>query len=606
MCGIIGYIGNKNVDSVLLVGLEKLEYRGYDSAGIAILTENGIYVKKTKGRIADLGKLLDGTPLKAKVGIGHTRWATHGKPDDINAHPHIDCKKNFAVVHNGVIENFEKVKKKLLKKGHKFVSETDTEVIPHLLEENYEGDFLQAVLKSVKKLEGSFALAIISRYEPDKIIAVRKGSPLIIGLGEGENIIASDIPALLSHTKKVISMHDGEIAVIDKEKVKVYDFEGKEKKKRIRYIEWEENMIEKGGYAHFMLKEIHEQPRVIEDNLKRVIRNGKIEIQGNEFLRFFNNKKHIIFQAAGTSFHASLYGKYIFEKYLKIFIESDLSSEFRYRDPLLLKDSLMIAISQSGETADTLEGLKLAKSRKIPVLSLVNVKGSTIDRESDYTIYINAGPEIGVASTKAYTAQLLYLLLICLLLAYKNRKIKKKQLSEIIQELEKIPDKMRYILGKEEEIAEIAKRYYTYNNALFLGRGLNYVTALEGALKLKEISYIHATGYAAGEMKHGPIALIDKNWPVISIIPRNSLYYKMLSNIMEVKAREGIIIAVTNSPANELKKVASELIIIPKTLPILEPLITIIPLQLLSYHIALLRGCDVDRPRNLAKSVTVE
>ncbi|MEO0260846.1 MAG: glutamine--fructose-6-phosphate transaminase (isomerizing) [candidate division WOR-3 bacterium] len=606
MCGIIGYIGNKNVDSVLLVGLEKLEYRGYDSVGIAILTENGIFVKKQKGRIWELAKSLNGTPLKAKIGIGHTRWATHGKPSDVNAHPHLDCKKNFAVVHNGVIENFERIKKELIKKGHKFLSETDTEVIPHLLEENYDGNILKTILKVVKKLKGSFAIAIISTFHPDKIIGIRKGSPLIVGLGEEENILASDIPAILSHTRRVITLNEEEIVIMEMDNVKIYDFSGKEKKKRIKYIEWEEDMIEKGGYAHFMLKEIHEQPKVIEENLKRVIKNGEIEIQGNEFLKFFENKKHIIFQAAGTSYHATLYGKYIFEKYLKIFTESELSSELRYRESLLFKDSLMIGVSQSGETADTLEGIRLAKSKRIPILSLVNVKGSTIDRESNYTIYINAGPEIGVASTKAYTAQLLYLLLICLITSYKRGLIKKNTIKEILKEIEKLPDKIRYILGKEEEIAEIAKKYYGYNNAIFLGRGLNYITALEGALKLKEISYIHATGYAAGEMKHGPIALIDSNWPVIAIVPRNYLYHKMFSNIMEVKARDAKIIAITNSPANEIKRIADSFIIIPKTITILEPILNIIPLQLFAYHVALLRGCDVDKPRNLAKSVTVE
>ena len=606
MCGIIGYIGNKNVDSVLLVGLEKLEYRGYDSVGIALLSNNEIFVKKQKGRIRELAKSLDGTPLKAKVGIGHTRWATHGKPNDINAHPHLDCKKNFAVVHNGVIENFEKIKKDLIKKGHKFISETDTEVIPHLLEENYDGDILKTILKTVKKFKGSFAIAIISIFHPDKIVGIRKGSPLIVGLGEGENILASDIPAILSHTRKVITLDEEEIVIMQKDNVKIYSFSGKEKKKRIKYIEWEEDMIEKGGYAHFMLKEIHEQPKVIEENFKRVIKNGEIVIQGNEFLKFFENKKHIIFQAAGTSYHATLYAKYIFEKYLKIFTESDLSSEFRYREPLFLKNSLMIGVSQSGETADTLEGIKLAKSKKIPIISLVNVKGSTIDRESNYTIYINAGPEIGVASTKAYIGELFYLLLICLVVSHKRGLIKKKTIKEILKEIERLPDKIRYILGKEEEIAEIAKKYYKYNNSIFLGRGVNYITALEGALKLKEISYIHATGYAAGEMKHGPIALIDSNWPVIAIIPRNYLYHKMLSNIMEVKARDAKIIAITNNPVDEIKKIADSFIIIPKTIYILEPILNIIPLQLFAYHIALLRGCDVDKPRNLAKSVTVE
>ncbi len=606
MCGIVGYIGNKDVDSVIIVGLEKLEYRGYDSAGFASIVNGELFIRKKAGRISELSKLLNGLPIPSKIAIGHTRWATHGKPTDENAHPHVDCKKIFAVVHNGIIENFRELKKKLEKK-HRFTSDTDTEVIAHLLEEYYEGNFFESVLKTVNKLKGSFALAIINKFHPDKIIGVRMGSPLIVGIGKNENIIASDIPAILSHTRRIVTLGDGEIVVLKEDKVEFYDFSGERKKRRATYVEWKEDMIEKRGYPHYMLKEIHEQPRVIEENLMRVIdENDNISVLSNGAKNALLKANHIIIQAAGTSYHAGLYGKYLFQSFVKSFTECELSSEFRYKELFSNKNAICISISQSGETADTLAGLRKAKELSIPVLSLVNVKNSTIDRESDFRVYLNAGPEIGVASTKAYTSQLFYLLAITLEIGLLKGTVDKKEFKEIINELKKIPDKMRFILGREDEISELAKKYYSVRNMMFLGRGLLYPTALEGALKLKEISYIHATGYAAGEMKHGPIALLDKDFPVVAISPKNELYDKMISNIEEVKAREAPIISIGTFGDNFLKELSKDFISIPDTIYLLQPLIAIIPLQLFAYHVALLRGCDVDKPRNLAKSVTVE
>lgn len=606
MCGIVGYIGNKDVDSVIIVGLEKLEYRGYDSAGFASIVNGELFIRKKTGRISELSKILNGVPIPSKIAIGHTRWATHGKPTDENAHPHVDCKRIFAVVHNGIIENFRELRKELEKK-HKFTSDTDTEIIAHLLEEFYSGNFFESVLKTVKKFKGSFALAIINKFYPDKIIGVRKGSPLIVGLGKNENIIASDIPAILSHTRKIVTMEDGEIVILKENKVEFYDFKGERKKRRATFVEWREDMIEKRGYPHYMLKEIHEQPRVIEENLMRVINEkDNISILPKGAKSILLKAEHIIIQAAGTSFHAGLYGKHLFQSFFKTFTECELSSEFRYKEPVSNKNTICISISQSGETADTIAGIRKAKELSIPILSLVNVKNSTIDRESDFRVYLNAGPEIGVASTKAYTSQLFYLLAITLELGLLKGTLDKKVFKDIINELKKIPDKMRFVLGREDEISELAKKYYNVRNMMFFGRGLLYPTALEGALKLKEISYIHATGYAAGEMKHGPIALLDKEFPVIAISPKNELYDKIISNIEEVKAREAPVISIGTIGDNFLKELSRDFIAIPDTIYLLQPLIAIIPLQIFAYHVALLRGCDVDKPRNLAKSVTVE
>ena len=607
MCGIVGYIGHREVVSVLMEGLRRLEYRGYDSAGVALLANGKLDVVKVKGKIDDLEAMLSTKTDIATAGIGHTRWATHGKPSDNNAHPHTDCKDEIAVAHNGIIENFQELRKELIEKGHKFSSETDSEVIPHLIEEYYEGSLLEAVLKAIKRLKGSFALAIISSKEPDKLIGVRKDSPLILGIGDGEMLLASDIPALLSHTKRIVTLENGEIAVLTKNSWEIYDFDGNKIEKKPKVVEWDAGMIEKGGYPHFMLKEIHEQPKVIEANLSKYLRaNEFLLLKDTNLRRLLLNKGHIIIQAAGTSLHAGMVGKYLLERLAKVRTETDYSSEFRYREPVMDSDTLVIAISQSGETADTLAGLRLAKQAGLDVLSIVNVVDSSIARESDYVIYINAGPEIGVASTKAYTAQLLILILLSLELASLKGYLPEDEEENIINELRFLPSRMRQVLKDERMIIDIAENYFTSNNFMFLGRGINYPTALEGALKLKEISYIHATGYAAGEMKHGPIALVDKDLPVVIVNPRTSVYEKTLSNMMEVKARGGRLISLITEGDKEMLEFSDKVITIPQVHEILTPILSVIPLQLLAYHIAVLRGCDVDKPRNLAKSVTVE
>jgi len=607
MCGIVGYLGNKDVDSVILVGLEKLEYRGYDSAGIAAIHDGALFIKKKAGRIRDLYSIVNGQIIRGDLGIGHTRWATHGKPNDQNAHPHTDCKDEIAVAHNGIIENFQELREELEREGHVFKSETDSEIIPHLIEKYYEGDLLQAVLKAIKRLKGSFALAIISSKEPDKLIGVRKDSPLIVGIGEDEMLLASDIPALLSHTKKVVVMEDGEVVLLKKDSYAFYDFDGNKLEKEPKLIEWDADMVEKEGYPHFMLKEIYEQPNVFRKNLSRYLRGDEfLLLKDTNLRRLLLTKKRIFIQACGTSLHAGLVGKYLLEKLARIQTDVDYSSEFRYRDPVIDRDTLMIAVSQSGETADTLAGVRMAKESGLEILSIINVVDSTIARESDYVIYINAGPEIGVASTKAYTAQILIFALLALELAVLKGFITDEDAIGYATELKLLPEKMERVLSQGGKIQKMAAKYYNYNNFMFLGRGINFPTALEGALKLKEISYIHAVGYAAGEMKHGPIALVDENLPIVMINPKTSVYEKTLSNMMEVKAREGRVIAVITEGDKEIEKLAEATLSIPPTKEIFTPILSVIPLQLLAYHIAVLRGCDVDKPRNLAKSVTVE
>ncbi len=607
MCGIVGYIGNKDVDSVILVGLEKLEYRGYDSAGIAAIHEGELFIRKRKGRIVDLYSLVNGKPIKGNVGIGHTRWATHGKVTDENAHPHTDCNNTIAVVHNGIIENYIELKKELTERGHVFKSDTDSEVIPHLIEENYDGDMLEAILKTIKKLKGAFAFVVISTLEPDKIIGVRMASPLILGVGENEMLFASDIPALLSHTKKIITLDDGEIVVARQNSFQIYDFEGNPREKEIKEITWEADMVEKEGFPHYMLKEIHEQPKVFVKNIASYLKSGEPQILKDFNLRrILLNKNEFYIQASGTSLHAGMIGTYMVQDLARVKSVAEYSSEFRYKNPVFDPRTLVVAISQSGETADTLAGVRLAKKNGLDVLSIINVQESTIARESDYVIYINAGPEIGVASTKAYTAQLLILALLSLEIGYLKGYIPDDELKKYVNELKTLPEKMRVVLSHEAQIQHIAEKFYNANNFMFLGRGINFPTALEGALKLKEISYIHATGYAAGEMKHGPIALVDENLPVVVVAPKTSVYEKTISNIQEVKARGGRIIIVATEGDEEVKEFGEEIIYVPETLEIFTPILSIIPLQLLAYHIAVLRNCDVDKPRNLAKSVTVE
>ncbi|CUU03849.1 glutamine--fructose-6-phosphate transaminase [Candidatus Thermokryptus mobilis] len=616
MCGIVGYIGKRNVINILIDGLKRLEYRGYDSAGVAFWKDDKIEVLKMAGKVTELEKILVGVGSSSNIGIAHTRWATHGIPNDINAHPHIDCTGNIAVVHNGIVENYQSLKTKLEREGHIFKSQTDTEVIAHLLEEFYRiyGDVEVAVRNLFFEVKGTFGLAIISSYEPDKIIVARRGSPIAIGVGEGENVAASDATAIIGITRNVIFLDDDEYAVITRDNVSVKKvdhrkFAVSELDKEIFKIEFELEQIEKGGFPHFMLKEIFEQPESIMNSMRGrvLIEQGDAKLGGlSDVMDKVLNARRFIIAACGTSWHAGLVGKYMIEQLAKVPVVVEYASEFRYRDPVIYPDDVAWFISQSGETADTLAALRLVKERGATALGIVNVVGSTIARESDAGVYIHAGPEIGVASTKAFTSQLVVLALITLLVGRRNGNISLEQGRKIAEEIMKLSEKVREILKLNNFIEEIADKFKDHRNFLYLGRGYNYPVALEGALKLKEISYIHAEGYPAAEMKHGPIALIDENMPVVFIAPRDSIYEKVLSNMEEVKARRGKIISIITEPDEKVVKISDYVIQIPQTIEMLMPILTVIPLQLLAYHIAVKRGCDVDQPRNLAKSVTVE
>jgi len=608
MCGIVGYVGDKSALPILVEGLKRLEYRGYDSVGIAVISKD-IIIKKCKGKIKDLEAFLKGREIsESHVGISHNRWATHGAPTNINAHPHPDCSGDIAVVHNGIIENFSELKKQLIREGHKFKSQTDTEVISHLVEKYYKGDLKEAVSKTLKDLKGSFALGVISKNEPDRIVAARKESPLIVGIGEGENFIASDVPAILGHTKKVIYLEDGEIALLTKLKVEVFGSDGKARKKNIDIIKWSLDSAQKSGFSHFMLKEIHEQPKVLKQIISSRIKGdsefnlGGINIP-DEAIKDISN---IVIIACGTAYHAGLVGKYVLEKFTKIPVSIDFSSEFRYRDPIVNKNTLTIAISQSGETADTLAAVKEAKEKSSRILSICNVVGSSLARASDGVLYTYAGPEIGVASTKAYTAQLAILYLLAFYIADKKGLLKNNLKKSLLEGFKTIPGIIENVLGKKTRIQKIAEKHLNFGSFLYLGRNLNFSTALEGALKLKEISYIPAEGYAAGEMKHGPIALIDEYRAVVCIAPESFVYEKMISNIEEICARKGKVIAIATEGDKLIKSFTKEIIYIPRIDEIFSPIVTVVPLQLLAFYIALKRGCDVDQPRNLAKSVTVE
>jgi len=611
MCGIVGYIGERPAQVILLTGLKRLEYRGYDSSGMAVIlpAKNTLLIRKSPGKISALDKLLKSQPLDGSLGIAHTRWATHGAPTQANAHPHNDCDNEIALVHNGIIENFETLKNQLLKEGHLFCSQTDTEVIVHLIEKFYKEIPLEdAVRKALKLVTGSFAIAVISKREPGKLIGARSGSPLIVGIGKNENFLASDAPAILEYTKDIIFLEENEIAILNKDHFKIIDLDGKEINRKPERLSWDIEQAQKQGYKHFMLKEINEQPKIIENliNLRASKDNRVIFKEQNISLEKLKSIKNIFVVACGTAYHAGLVGKYVFETLSKIPTQIDVSSEFRYRDLLINKDTLVLAISQSGETADTLAGVRQARKFGASVISICNVLGSTLTRESDGVMYTHAGPEIGVASTKAYTAQLVAIYLFAFYLAKVRNAIPSSKINKLIKELRLIPKKQEEILKEQDAIARVSRRHSHLGSFLYLGRNINYPSALEGALKLKEISYIPAEGYAAGEMKHGPIALIDEYRAVVCIASASKVYEKMISNIQEIRSRRGKIIAIATEGDNNIKELTGEVIYIPKCDELFSPLLVALPLQLLAYHISVKRGCDVDQPRNLAKSVTVE
>jgi glucosamine--fructose-6-phosphate aminotransferase (isomerizing) len=610
MCGIVGYIGSKSAPEVIINSLKKLEYRGYDSAGISVNCGGELFTQKKAGKIAVLDSIIDYESLKnCTTGIGHTRWATHGEPSDINAHPHGDCNNELAIIHNGIIENYKDLKDVLISRGHKFVSDTDTEVVVHLIE-HYKKEFplLDAVIKALHSVEGAYGLVVMSKKTPDVLIAARKGSPLILGVGDGEMLIASDVSAVIEHTREVIYLEDGEIVEVKKDGYRIYDLDKNGITKNVESIDWDIASIEKHGFDHFMLKEIFEQPETITNAFRGrvLLDDAMVKLDG---LRLkdedFDKIERIIFIACGTSWHAALVAEYLIEEYARIPVEVEYASEFRYRKPVLKKGDLVITISQSGETADTLAAMREAKAKGIKVLGITNVVGSTIARESDGGVYIHAGPEIGVASTKAFTSQITVIILLTVLLA-RRKEMSFTEGSTILNDLIKLPDLVKTILSGSEKIKEIAEVYYQKSNFLYLGRGTSFPVALEGALKLKEISYIHAEGYPAAEMKHGPIALIDQEMPVVFIAPKDEIYSKIISNMEEVRARKGKIIAIATENDRDIVKYADHVIYIPDAHRILLPILSVIPLQLLSYYVAVHRGCDVDQPRNLAKSVTVE
>jgi glucosamine--fructose-6-phosphate aminotransferase (isomerizing) len=609
MCGIVGYVGPKETVQVLMEGLRKLEYRGYDSAGIAAFHQGRIEVRRAQGKLKVLEEAIGGESFEGRVGIGHTRWATHGRPSDINAHPHkTGC---IAVVHNGIIENYLSVKRGLMESGHIFNSETDTEVIAHLID-HFLGEglpFDEGVRRALGEIKGSYALGILCEGEPDKLIAARMESPLVVGLGEGELFIASDTPAVLNYTRDFIFLEDGEMAVLSDGEAAVLDLEGKGVSRKPKRVTWNPLMAEKGGYKHFMLKEIMEQPRAVTDTIRGRISEDRSEVifEGLDFggdLAKTINKVAIV--ACGTSYHAALVGRYLMESLCRVPVEVDIGSEFRYRDPLVDEKTLLVAISQSGETADTLAAVREGRKRGARTLAICNVVESSLSRESDYTVFTHAGPEIGVASTKAFSTQLVTLYLISLFLGKRLERIDQPHMEELIGELVRLPHRLEEVLREGKEIERIARKYVHAMNFLYLGRGMNYPIALEGALKLKEISYIHAEGYPAGEMKHGPIALIDREMPVVVLATRDDTYEKVMNNIEEVHAREGRIIALASQDDQEIASKVEDVIFVPTTNTALTPVLLTIPLQLLAYYIADFKGNDVDQPRNLAKSVTVE
>lgn len=611
MCGIVAYIGSRQAYPIIMKGLQRLEYRGYDSAGIALMN-NGLHVYKKAGKVSDLAEYTKGKAIEGTLGMGHTRWATHGEPNDRNAHPHYSESKNFAIIHNGIIENYSSIKTELINRGHTFASETDTEVLIHLIEDvhnNLHVELEEAVRLALSEVVGAYAIVVMSKSDPHKLIAARKGSPIVVGIGKDEYFIASDATPIVEYTKNVAYLNDGEVAIISDGKLTVKTIENQIKIPYVQELEMQLEMLEKGGYEHFMLKEIYEQPRSIWDSMRGRIdaHNYRLRLGGlGEYEKKFVNAKRVIIVGCGTSWHAGLVGEYLIEDLARIPVEVEYASEFRYRNPIITEDDVVIAISQSGETADTLAAIELAKSKGATIFGICNVVGSSIPRATHAGSYTHAGPEIGVASTKAFTAQVTVLTMLALQVARVRGTITESRFHSLLSELESIPGKVESALTANDQILELAQKFKDSRNFLYLGRGYGFPVALEGALKLKEISYIHAEGYPAAEMKHGPIALIDEQMPVVVIATKNSSYEKVVSNIQEVKARKGIIIAVVTEGDTEVKKIADHFIEIPETDELLVPLVSVIPLQLLSYHIAVLRGCNVDQPRNLAKSVTVE
>lgn len=612
MCGIVGYIGEKTALPVLMKGLARLEYRGYDSAGVACLnhTGSGLFVVKEKGKLGALREKVSQSHFSGSIGIGHTRWATHGEPSRENAHPHVDCENRLALVHNGIVENYELLRRQLILKGHHFRSETDTEVLVHLIEEYDRGDVVQAIRRAVQEARGHFAFVLISTRQPEKLFVFKRSNPLVVGVGRGENFVASDVPALLPYTREVLYLEDNEYAVIEKRGVQIFSLENyspvRRKKSR---IEWSVTEAEKGGYPHFMLKEIHEQPRILEGIIrKHVDRNGEIlfeDLEGRAGKRLQAVEK-VFLVSCGTAYHAGLVANYLLEDLAGIPAAAHVSSEFRYSAPLIGRKDAVVFVTQSGETADTLAALRLAKAKGALTLAIVNVVGSSIAREADIVIYTHAGPEIGVASTKAYTAQLAIFVLWTIFLARLRGRISKQFSLELIRKIRAVPCQAEQVLKLKGLIKRAARKYYQCRNFLYLGRGYNFPSALEGALKLKEITYSHAHGYPAGEMKHGPIALIDRELPILCICPESKTYEKMISNIEEIRARGGIVITIGTEGDKVLQGLSRDFFPIPKTLEALSPILTAIPLQLFAYYVAALNGRDVDQPRNLAKSVTVE
>jgi glucosamine--fructose-6-phosphate aminotransferase (isomerizing) len=608
MCGIVGYVGRRDAAPLVLEGLKRLEYRGYDSAGLAVVGEAGLVVEKAAGKIAALEARLNGHLPRGTVAVAHTRWATHGAPSDANAHPHTDCGGTIALVHNGIIENASALREALRRRGHQLRSETDTEVLVHLIEQHCTGSLELAVAAALRQVEGTYGIAVVSAKEPARLVAARHGSPLLIGVGEGEHFLASDAAALLSHTRSVVYLDDGEIATLSPDAYHVTDLHTEPVDKVISVVDWDLAAAERGGYDHFMLKEIMEQPESVRTTLRgRLLedagsaRLGGLNLTDDELLSI----DRVVLTACGTSWHAALIGEYLLEEMARIAVEVEYASEFRYRNPIVDHRTLVVAISQSGETADTLAAVREAKQRGARTLGVVNVVGSSIAREVDGGVYIHAGPEIGVASTKAFTCQVAALALLTLRLG-RLRALSVLQGREMVRALQQLPDQIAETLTRAAEVERVSQAFRGVQNALYLGRGYNFPVALEGALKLKEISYIHAEGYPAAEMKHGPIALIDQNMPVVFVAPHDAVYQKILSNVQEVKARRGRVIAVVTDGDREIAELADHIVTIPRTIDALTPVLSVIPLQLLAYHIAVHRGCDVDKPRNLAKSVTVE